>query len=341
MTETPKLDRVGLVLDGVSNEQRLDMWADLVRPMYNVSPLANGKAVVDMADAWLLDNLVLTRVAYESVLFVRDKKHIDNHVSDCLLVQLFRAGEHHLEMDGQSFIARPGDMCIRDFSRPSQARGTNIQVVSVLVAHDLVGYDRSRHPAYMSISQDGVMGRVLRNTLIGIFRQVETITKAEQSAIAGGLVGLLRGAFFAAASDPTAPAFVAARRQAIRDHIAQNLQSDQLTADAICAEFGLSRSSLYRELEPDGGLHRYITARRLNAALTSLAFTEAPRGAVSRAADAWGFSSVSHFSREFQRKFGFSPGSIVGTRSQDRASGDISIASRPDSTDLLPFLKKL
>ncbi len=342
MTQPSTLDRVGLDLDGVSAEQRSDMWADLVRPIFDVSALNPAEMPIERVDAWLLDNLMLTRVAFGSHVFDRKPKHVKADIADCLLVELYLSGGLKGDMDGQEFRIEPGDLHIVDFSRPFTSRATSAKLVSFLVSHDAVGYDRSRHPPTMAIRRDSVFGRIMRDAVVNIFRQIDTITKAEQSAVAGGLVGLLRGAFHAPTSQSVRPAFAAARGQAIRDFIAQNLRSENLTADAICGEFGLSRATLYREFEADGGLKHYITSRRLNAALTSLAFADTPRGAVSRAAETWGFSSTSHFSREFRRMFGFGPGSIVGTQPRPAPTGDgQSTPGAPAGSVLLPLLRKL
>ena len=345
MTQSPFIERVGLDLDGVSDEQRFDLWADLVRPLFDVSLFNTGTEwPVTQADAWLVDNLMLTKAAFASHVFDRNNKHLKADVADCILFQIYLSGELHGEIDGNTVRIQPGDMHIQDFSRPHRARTTDASVLGLVVSHDLIGYDRDRHPATMHVPRDGAIGRVLRNAILSAFEQIETTTKAEEAAIAGGLVGLLRGALFSPLSvPPPSPGFAAARSRAIRNYIAQNLRSDGLTADAICAAFGLSRATLYRDFQADGGVDRYIAGRRLDATLMTLAFTDSPRGAVNRTAEAWGFSSSSHFIREFQRKFGCSPGSVVGARSETAAvSPDGDRAQTPlTAPDILPLLKKL
>lgn len=345
MTRTPYIENIGLHLDGVPDEERLDLWADLVRPLFDVSPLSTGaEPPVTCADAWLLDNLVLTRVAFGSQIFDRNSKHLNADIADCLLLQIYVSGEQQVEVDGDSVPVRAGDLHIQDFSRPFRSRATSARVLGLLVSHERVGYDKGRHPAVMHLPRDSAANCVVKSSILSVFRRLEKTTKAEQTMIAGGLVGLLRGALFSPTS-AAAPSegFAAARSRAIRQYIAQNLRSDRLTADAVCTRFGLSRTSLYRDFQADGGFERHIMARRLDAALMDLALTDSPRGAVGRAAEAWGFSSSSHFIREFRRKFGFSPSSAVGARPGSEAAfpdGE-RFQGRPGVPDLLPLLKKL
>ena len=70
-------------------------------------------------------------------------------------------------------------------------------------------------------------------------------------------------------------------------------------------------TDLNRDLSDVGGLGRLVMSMRLNRAHDELAFGASTRGVVSRTAERWGFSSESHFSREFKRKFGFRPGDAV------------------------------
>ena len=45
---------------------------------------------------------------------------------------------------------------------------------------------------------------------------------------------------------------------AIKRHIEAEIEAPSLTAETLCKRFGVSRTQLYRLLEPDGGLYRYI-----------------------------------------------------------------------------------
>ncbi|WFU42251.1 hypothetical protein QA640_07195 [Bradyrhizobium sp. CB82] len=56
----------------------------------------------------------------------------------------------------------------------------------------------------------------------------------------------------------------------IKHHIAHNLETDLLTAAELCREFRISRASLYRLFEADGGLAHYIREQRLNLAFRQL-----------------------------------------------------------------------
>ena len=96
----------------------------------------------------------------------------------------------------------------------------------------------------------------------------------------------------------------------IKRHIEASLNSPSLTANHLCRRFRISRASLYRLFEADGGLARFIQEQRLNRALKQLV-SPLWRGKdlINLAADLQ-FSSASTFIRAFRRRFGVTPGEI-------------------------------
>jgi AraC-like DNA-binding protein len=68
----------------------------------------------------------------------------------------------------------------------------------------------------------------------------------------------------------------------------------------------MSRSNLYRLLEQDGGIARYISASA-SAASPGRPLDPATTQSISAIAEDLCFSNLSSFSRTFKREFGYSP----------------------------------
>jgi len=96
----------------------------------------------------------------------------------------------------------------------------------------------------------------------------------------------------------------------IKRRIADNLETDALTADELCRHFQISRATLYRLFEADGGLSHYVREQRLNLAFRQLISPSAEDTRLIDLAVGMRFSSDSTFIRAFRRKFGLTPGEL-------------------------------
>lgn len=94
-------------------------------------------------------------------------------------------------------------------------------------------------------------------------------------------------------------------QQQVQRYVENHLRDPRLSPSDILKTFKLSRPTLYRIFEPEGGLATYIRNRRLHAAATELA--SLPQLSVMTIADDFGFTSPSDFTRAFRRAYGIAP----------------------------------
>jgi AraC-like DNA-binding protein len=111
----------------------------------------------------------------------------------------------------------------------------------------------------------------------------------KQTGLSGSARAVARAAMFATA----------------RRYIDTNLGQLDLTLDNVLAVSQLSRPTLYRLFESEGGLAAYIRNRRLREAADEL--RRYPHKAVIEVAYGWGFNSASDFNRAFRRAYDMSP----------------------------------
>ncbi|OLL32126.1 AraC family transcriptional regulator [Burkholderia sp. SRS-W-2-2016] len=100
---------------------------------------------------------------------------------------------------------------------------------------------------------------------------------------------------------------------ATRRYIDAHLGMADLTVERVLAVSQLSRPTLYRLFEPEGGLAAYIRNRRLREAADEL--RRYPHKRVIDVAYGWGFNSASDFNRAFRRAYEMSPGDFRATAS--------------------------
>jgi AraC-like DNA-binding protein len=91
----------------------------------------------------------------------------------------------------------------------------------------------------------------------------------------------------------------------LRRYIEANLHEPDLSPESVLLASQLSRPTLYRLFESEGGLATYIRNRRLSQAADEL--RRYPNKAVIEIAYGLGFNSASDFNRAFRRAFDMSP----------------------------------
>lgn len=97
--------------------------------------------------------------------------------------------------------------------------------------------------------------------------------------------------------------------QRVRHAVRRHLHSPALAPDLICREAATSRSQLYRLLESEGGVSRYVQKLRLAEAFELLRSTSQDFS-VGRIAEMLCFADSSSFARAFRREFGVSPSDV-------------------------------
>lgn len=149
--------------------------------------------------------------------------------------------------------------------------------------------------------------QLLRAHLLTLSTELSTMSDADaESAIATGTQLVLAAFGKTAHLNHTARAAArAAMLGRIKRYIRANLHSRQLEPDHVLRGFPITRPTLYRMFEPEGGLHAFIRNCRLREAADRL--VHARTLPVAQIADALGFSCASDFTRAFRRAYGVAP----------------------------------
>ncbi|MGY3607953.1 MULTISPECIES: helix-turn-helix domain-containing protein [unclassified Bradyrhizobium] len=111
--------------------------------------------------------------------------------------------------------------------------------------------------------------------------------------------------------------------RSIQSFIQDRLADPRLGPDVICAAFRISKSTLYRLFEQEGGVITHIRACRLDRCWQKLRTQGREAGPITSLAYDCGFNSDVSFSRAFRRRFGVSPREVRDSfSSAPRGSAD-------------------
>jgi AraC-like DNA-binding protein len=105
----------------------------------------------------------------------------------------------------------------------------------------------------------------------------------------------------------TRKATIASPLRQVMQYINANLHDPELGPAKLTEVFGLSRASLYRMFEQEGGVAELIRTRRLTGAAIQLGAPGGRERRISEIAREWGFADDSSFSRAFRSHFGLAP----------------------------------
>ena len=219
-------------------------------------------------------------------------------------------GELNLDRD-------PGQMYLVDQAAQVDCIQSQTKVEGVYIPKELIGYDSGQHAPFIRFGAYGALGAAIFRA----FDRLISTLLAEDGIHQNTLDRFICTIKTALGS---APRHGDVRRQArealadvIKTHIERHLQTPDLCPDSLLKAFGVSRASLFRMFEKDGGVRSFIQQRRLCRAISDIARDKNVRGAVTAAADRWGFSCGANFNRAVRDRFGVAPGSLINVPDRD------------------------
>lgn len=295
----------------VGKQDCFDAWREAVREIYDVEPLFEGISDRERAQGWLLGSLFFTEVAFSTALFGHEPRHVQG--TGYLSLQIYKEGRMRGIADGNYFDVSPGVVHIFDFSRVFRSTTEDSVVSGVFIPHEAVGYDPAYHPAHMMFGGHTPAGRYLLRSFFAMQELLPNIRSDEANLLADGFCGLLRGYIDQDnTEEPAVRALQIERRSEIKSYVDRHLTDPALSVDRICRVFNVSRSSLYRDFAPVGGVGQYISKRRMERTLHLLLSTPSSHDRIRRIAAQSGYKDPDQFSRIFHQRFGVSPSRVFG-----------------------------
>jgi len=239
----------------------------------------------------------------------RGPEHIA-HGNDQIAIYAFIKGQSVTVCPERTISAGPGDVVLYDFGQPHESDQTEYEAIILMVARERIPAEimvPALHGALLPAGSGAA--QLLHGMMCSLFAAAATLTVAEAEAAVDALIlaarASLNAAFARAASEPARNVNDLMERALA--FIELNLADPLLGPERIQAYLALSRSSLYRLFEPEGGVRAVILRQRLNACLRLLLTGQAANRPWWKLAVDHGFSSETQLARAFSRCFGVTP----------------------------------
>ncbi|KRC82273.1 helix-turn-helix domain-containing protein [Sphingomonas sp. Root241] len=261
-----------------------------------------------------LDGMAVSYSTGTARLLERTPERIAADRIDILGVGVLLEGEMHGVARLREFEARSGEILLFDIAQPitmtmSIARSIQLAIPRAVAeaelgpVADLHGLVIGREEAALFYAH-----------LVKLSEALQAISSEDAPRLARTLLDLLVVAVHAAAhAERDAPPRIVGMAARARTEIRAHLESSSLNVASLCRRLNISRSTLHRLFEAEGGVQTYIRNSRLDAARIALldSTNDERIGAI---AERLGFSDAAHFSRLFRARFDQTPSECRGGR---------------------------
>ena len=207
--------------------------------------------------------------------------------------------------------ASEGRMTLLGIGGESANPGAMAISIDVFVPFEKLGFDPGRVPEMTLLPFGHPVGRVLNTAMADVTRRQPHVSMADGLQMVDNLCALVRDLLLSNRAHANRENIALAKRLAMDRYIEDELSAD-LSAHHLARVFAMSRTSLFRMFETDGGVDAYVRKRRLHQAFHGLRAAEPGKGAVRQVAEGLGFFEAANLTRAFRREFGFPPSELGG-----------------------------
>jgi len=306
--------------DGFFPNDRHEAWINRdwpsLAPVYRTVPT---EPFDISSDLLRLGHLSITYCRISAQRWERDSSMVRSHNPDALCMAVTVKGEAHGVFGGEEFRSDAGCVQLCDLNQTSIHESTTSETIVCTIPRTLAiqrGLDVPQlHGAVLRSGAAVMLGRHLLN----LRRAAPDLAVDDGPLLERTVLDMLVLAVGASGrSVNLAPSGrAAATLVAAREEIERRLESPSLTITSLCRALGISRTTLHRLFEAEGGAQAYIRARRLEAARRRLAEPDNAEP-IYALAERLGFSDAAHLSRLFRARYGMTPSDYRASRISGR-----------------------
>ena len=350
-SNSSSLDIIEFDSQSLEADHLFELWREGIKPLF----LSEKKKDHDVRHIHhrmvKLDQIIVAKGGFSSQLFVRNRKHLLRHDdSDHIVVQWYVQGSCHAHNGGRDFIQSSEHIVMMDLGYESFSSTISpfSEVITITIPRELLQeyWGSINNLAGLSLPINSTRGALLKNFMISLCEELDTIEPADASTVARATTHMVSSMFQRELKqiDVAEEIIEAELKLLIKDFIAANLRNPKLSIEMLINKFDCSRATLYRMFQTQGGLSRYINQLRLQRCYKHLIYSNAKRSQITQIAQYWGFSNQQQFTRQFKQYFGISPSDAVASgvnslthQSHDSSSNNID----PNSRRIASWLKSL
>lgn len=295
-----------------SDEETFEVWRASVSPYFQCYPTSSFSKNLKQSFTQInAGKFLFTEIAMTAQKYTRNHKtHKDFSEADHVLLETFDVG-YNCTRNGYSNFIENGGISAINLSQSIEAFCSDAQTSLFVLPRQwlLENVPRLAVATGPIFERHSIHERLFKDFIINIKKQLLTANASEVLVIADSLITMLdvlclKNSFDASES------IADNLKLSIKKYINDNIGNLSLTADTICSQFFMSRSTLYRLFKKDGGVTTVIRECRLTACFKALHHPINSDNSIAEIALKCGLSNSNHLSSQFRDKYGLTPRQI-------------------------------
>jgi AraC-like DNA-binding protein len=279
--------------------------------------------------SWRLDRTLLFNREYGGIRHHRGER-VASDGFDHFVLHHVVSGELTGGSAGGSTRIGPGETLLLDTTASMESVASSVHLITVSMAREAIraaaGNLDSLHGYRISAREGALLGALLRE----LVEQAPHLPPGAHAAVTRTMVDLLSVAINPAGGGGRSEFYRLehVRRESARRLIEANLADPSFSVQDIVSATGISRASLYRMFESQGGVARYMQWCRLEHLRSRLDDRAFDSQSLAELAPLSGFSGDSHAGRLFKQAFGIAPGAYRAAVIRGAQNPSIDLMSR-------------
>ncbi len=291
-----------------------DAWREVTGPLYDTTAKVRTATFTADVAACMAGELFANRVVYDPMVSRRGRRHLTHGDLDYYVLQLFVKGSERLYTGNSRYLLTPNTVCLRDWRYGYTGVSERNDIIGLGIPRHLLNtHGRiDAHRPVLLWPIGSAPGKLLAGAITQTWLRLPTASGEEAATLAANVLDLLNGILTNHLMGESEELRInRAMQLTIKQYIADHLDDPALGVDLLCHRFRLSRASLYRLFQEEGGLQRHIREQRLRRCFGLLSNAGSSRLKVRDVAERWGFDNASHFNRLFKTTFGMAPSDLL------------------------------
>jgi len=325
------------------HSQRLEAWNAHFRSL-NAIAVADpaGSPLTVHNETWLLGGMLFSANAMTAARFTRDRRQALRDGLDHWVIRLMRQGRNQMRIGEGCHSAGPGELLLFRLDQGWIGDWTDAEWVSLCVPRDTFPEITAGLAALGPGRLAGPGAPLLADYMLMLERHLRQGTPDRMPALIEATRAMLSACLLrnVAPRAVTEETLGIAQLERVRRVVRQHIASPTLDAERVARMVGMSRSALYRLMQPHGGVAHYIQSLRLRVGHALLSDPALAGLSIAALAERVGFFDASAFSRAFRAQFGYAPrearaGAVAGVKLPGAGAAGLADGTGEDFGSLL------